>query len=353
MACSKELFGTLENGAKLTKYILTNEHGLKASFTDLGAIWLEMYVPDKNGKFSDVVLGFDAPEKYLDQDVHFGEIVGRNANRIGNATCTIDGITYALVINDNGVNNLHSGPDFLRNRIWDAEVSETEEGTKITFSLFSPDGDQNYPGNADIRVSYTLTNDDALRIDYHMTCDEDTIANFTNHAYFNLAGQESGSAMNQKVWIDADQFTIADQYSIPTGELVPVKGTPMDFTQFKTIADEIDADYEPLKFAKGYDHNWVLNHKEGELSLAAKAKDEASGRIMEVYTDLPGIQFYTGNFLTSMEGKNGAVYNHRQGYCFETQYFPDAVNKPQFASPILKGGDIYQTTTIYQFKTEA
>ena len=255
MAFRKETFGTLENGAVITKYILTNEHGLKAAFTDLGGIWLEMWVPDKHGTLTDVVLGYDEPEKYLHQDAHFGEIVGRNANRIGSATCTIDGITYALVINDNGVNNLHSGPDFLRNRIWDAEVSETENGTKITFSLFSPDGDQNYPGNADIRVSYTLTNADELRIDYHMTCDEDTIANFTNHAYFNLAGQATGSAMHQKVWIDADQFTIADQYSIPTGELVPVKGTPMDFTTLKYIDQDIEADYEPLKFAGGYDHN--------------------------------------------------------------------------------------------------
>ena len=220
MAFSKETFGTLENGAVITKYTLTNKHGLKASFTDLGGIWLEMWVPDKHGTLADVVLGYDEPEKYLHQDAHFGEIVGRNANRISNATCTIDGITYALVINDNGINNLHSGPDFLRDRIWDAEISETEAGTKVTFSLFSPDGDQNYPGNADIRVSYTLTEDDAVRIDYHMTCDEDTIANFTNHAYFNLAGQGSGSALDQKVWIDADQFTLSDQYCVTTGELV-------------------------------------------------------------------------------------------------------------------------------------
>lgn len=353
MAYSKEVFGTLETGATVTKYTLTNEHGLRAAFTDLGGIWLEMWVPDRQGNLADVVLGYEKPETYLHQDTHFGEIVGRNANRIGNATCTIDGITYALVINDNGVNNLHSGPDFLRNRIWDAEVSETEQGTKLTFSLFSPDGDQNYPGNADIRVSYTLTKDDALEITYHMTCDEDTIANFTNHAYFNLAGQGRGSAMNQKVWMDADRFTIADRYSIPTGELVSVKDTPMDFTSFKPISQDIDAAYEPLQFAGGYDHNWVLNHKEGELALSAKAVDEESGRMLEVYTDLPGIQFYTGNFLSPMEGKEKAVYDKRHGYCFETQYFPDAVNKPQFASPILKGGDIYQTTTIYKFKTEA
>lgn len=353
MAFSKETFGTLENGAAVTKYILTNKHGVKAAFTDLGGIWLEMWIPDRQGELADVVLGYDEPKKYLHQDAHFGEIVGRNANRIGGATCTIDDITYALVINDNGINNLHSGPDFFRNRLWDAEISETESGTQILFSLFSPDGDQNYPGNADIRVSYTLTEKDELRIDYQMTCDEDTIANFTNHAYFNLAGQNSGSAMHQKVWIDADQFTIADQYSIPTGELVSVKGTPMDFTSEKYIDQDIEADYEPLKFAGGYDHNWVLNHEEGKLSLSARATDEASGRVLEVYTDLPGIQFYTGNFLPEETGKKNARYGKRHGYCFETQYFPDAINKPQFTSPILKSGDIYKTTTIYKFKTEA
>lgn len=352
MAFSKEAFGTLENGAAVTKYILTNKHGVKAAFTDLGGIWLEMWVPDRQGKLADVVLGYDEPGRYLHQDAHFGEIVGRNANRIGGATCTIDDITYALVINDNGRNNLHSGPDFFRNRLWDAEIRETESGTQILFSLFSPDGDQNYPGNADIRVGYTLTEKDELRIDYQMTCDEDTIANFTNHAYFNLAGQDFGSAMHQKVWIDADQFTIADQYSIPTGELVPVKGTPMDFTSEKYIDQDIEADYEPLKFAGGYDHNWVLNHEEGILALSAKATDEASGRVLEVYTDLPGIQFYTGNFLPKETGKKNSQYDKRHGYCFETQYFPDAINKPQFTSPILKSGDIYKTTTIYKFKTE-
>ncbi len=352
MAFSRETFGTLENGAAVTKYTLTNKHGLKAAFSDLGGIWLEMWAPDREGILADVVLGYDEPGRYRNQDVHFGEIVGRNANRIGGATCTIDDITYALVINDNGINNLHSGPDFFRDRIWDARISETELGTKISFSLFSPDGDQNYPGNADICVSYTMTEEDEIRIDYQMSCDEDTIANFTNHAYFNLAGQNSGSAMHQKVWIDADTFTIADRYSIPTGELVSVKGTPMDFTVEKYIDQDIDAEYEPLKFADGYDHNWVLNHEKGKLSLSATAKDEKSGRILEVYTDLPGIQFYTGNFLPEETGKDHAIYGKRHGYCFETQYFPDAVNKPQFASPILKSGDIYKTTTIYKFKTE-
>lgn len=352
MAWKKEVFGTLESGAQADKYILTNENGVSAAFTNLGGIWLEMLVPDKDGRLEDVLLGYDTVEKCTTQGGHLGEIVGRNANRIGGAAFTLNDVTYALVINSGSRNNLHSGPDYYRDRLWDTEVEETGLGTRITFSLFSPDGDQNYPGNANIAVSYTLTPDNSLRIDYHMVADADTVANFTNHAYFNLAGHASGSAMGQKVWMDADTFTIADAESIPTGELVPVKGTPMDFTTLKTIGQDIEADYEPLKFGGGYDHNWALNHARGELALSAKAVDEASGRVMEVYTDLPGIQFYTANFLKDAAGKGGVVYQPRHGYCFETQYFPDAINKPQFDSPILKAGEEYKTTTIYRFIVE-
>lgn len=348
MGWKKEVFGTLENGAQADKYTLTNDNGLTAVFTNLGGIWLSMIVPDKAGNMGDILLGRDTMDGCLTLSGHLGEIVGRNANRIGDATFTLNGITYALGINSAGRNNLHSGPDYYRNRLWDARVEEIEEGTRLTFSLFSPDGDQGYPGNAEIAVSYTLTKDNGLRLDYRMKADADTVANFTNHAYFNLAGHDSGDVLQQKVWIDADYFTITDKDSIPTGELVPVKGTPMDFTQLKAIGQNIDSDYEPLIFAKGYDHNWVLKHPPGELALSLKAVDENSGRVMEVYTDLPGVQFYTGNMLDGM-GKNGVEYQARQGYCFETQYYPDAVNKPQFPSPFLKAGEEYRTTTIYKF----
>lgn len=349
MAWKKERFGTMENGAEVNKYTLINENGVSAAFTDLGGVWLEMKVPDKNGQMDDVLLGYDTPERVMTGNGHLGEIVGRNANRIGGASFTLNGVTYALVINSGKENNLHSGPDYYRNRLWDAEVEETGLGTRITFSLFSPDGDQNYPGNAEIAVSYTLTPDNSLRLDYQMIADEDTIANFTNHAYFNLAGHKAGRILEQKVWIDADTYTIPDEESIPTGEFVPVKGTPMDFTELKAIGQDIDADYAPLIWAKGFDHNWVLNHQPGELALSAKAVDEGSGRVMEVYTDLPGIQFYTANWLDHEPGKDGAVYPARAAYCFETQYFPDAINKPQFPSPVTKAGEAYRTTTIYHF----
>ncbi len=348
MGWIKEEFGTLENGAQADKYTLTNQNGLSASFTNLGGIWLSMMAPDQKGKLEDVVLGRASVKDYLTLSGHLGEIVGRNANRIGHAAFTLNGITYGLTINSSGRDNLHSGLDYYRCRLWDTKVEDTKKGTKITFSLFSPDGDQGYPGNANIDVSYTLTEDNQVQLDYHMTSDADTIANFTNHAYFNLAGHDSGSVENQKIWIDADYFTVTDKELIPTGELVSVKGTPMDFTQMKPIGQDIHADYEPLVFGKGYDHNWVLNHPAGELALSVKAVDESSGRMMEVYTDLPGVQLYTGNVLDGA-GKDGVEYGFRHGFCLETQHHPDAINKPQFPSPVLKAGEEYHTTTIYRF----
>lgn len=343
------MFGQLLDGQEVFKYTLTNQNGVSASFLDLGGIWHSMIVPGRDGQMADVVLGFDTIPELLNNSCHLGEIVGRNANRIGGAKFSINGTTYQLAAND-GANNLHSGPDFYRNRLWEAEVKETEKGTCLLFKLNSPDGDQGYPGNAEITVSYTLTDQDELCIDYYMTSDQDTIANLTNHSYFNMAGHQSGIAAGQQVWIDADFMTAADAHSIPTGELLPVKGTPMDFTEFKPIGKEIDEDFDQLRYGSGYDHNWALNHQPGMLFLSAKAWDEASGRLMEVYTDLPGIQFYTGNYLEAgMSGKEGAVYGPRHGYCFETQYAPDAVNQPKFQSPILKAGEEYRTTTIYKF----
>lgn len=350
MAWKKEVFGVLPESIHADRYTLTNENGASASFTNLGGIWLTMLAPDRDGRQADVLLGYDTVEKCMTYPGHPGEPVGRNANRIGGASFSLNGTVYELEVNSGGRNNLHSGPDYYRNRLWDAEVDESSLGTRITFSLFSPDGDQGYPGNANITVSYTLMADNSVKIDYHMVADADTVANFTNHAYFNLAGHASGSVEDQTVWIDADTFTASDETSIPTGELVPVRGTPMDFTEAKPIGRDIGADYEALRIGNGYDHNWVLNHPEGELALSAWAYDAKSGRVMEVYTDLPGIQFYTANFLDGEhEGKDGVKYSARGGYCFETQYYPDSINKPQFPSPVLKAGEEYITTTIYHF----
>ena len=352
MAYRKELYGRMPDGSQVDKYTLENENGVTASFLTLGGIWLSMIVPDREGKMEDVVLGYDDLEKNIQNPPHFGAPIGRNANRIGGAAFELNGVTYQLEAN-NGPNNLHSGPDLYHSRIWETEVQETELGTKISFHLDSPHMDQGYPGNASITISYTLAPDNSLQLDYHMVSDMDTIANFTNHAYFNLAGHGHGDITGQKVWIDGDGFTIADETSIPTGEIVRVEGTPMDFRTAKAIGRDIDADYLPLQYAGGYDHNWVLNHPEGELSLAAFAVDEASGRKMEVYTDLPGMQFYTANALKSeFTGKDGVLYGKRGAYCFETQFYPDAINKPNFPSPVLPAAEEYRTTTIYKFDVE-
>jgi aldose 1-epimerase len=349
MAYKKELWGNMPDGSEVYLYTLVNGNGVSASFTDLGAVWVTMTVPDKAGKMTDVVLGFDSVSEYLENPPHFGAPIGRNANRIANARFTINGKEYTLEAN-NGINNLHSGLNLYHSRLWDTQIEETDSGTSIHFSLSSPDGDQGFPGNAEITVTYTLTPDDSLMLSYHMICDQDTVANFTNHSYFNLDGHDGGYAMNQRVWIDADTYTRADQGSIPTGEFTPVKGTPMDFTVMKTIERDLNEDYEALVFGNGYDHNWVLNHPEGEISLCAAAESDKTGIRMEVYTDLPGMQFYTANFLKEgMKGKGSAVYKKRCCYCFETQYYPNAVNIPEFPSPILKAGEEYNTVTIYKF----
>lgn len=348
MAYKKELWGNMPDGREVYLYTLVNRNGVSASFTNLGAVWVNMNVPDRDGNVVDVVLGFDSADEYLINPPHFGAPIGRNANRIAGAKFTINGKDYKLEPN-NGPNNLHSGPDLYQSRLWDSEAEENDLGTSVSFSLFSPDGDQGFPGNANITITYTLTPDNSLDISYHMICDADTVANFTNHCYFNLDGHDGKDTLKQRVWIDADTYTRADEGSIPTGEFTPVKGTPMDFTVMKPIEQDIHEDYEALVFGGGYDHNWVLNHPQGEVSLCAASESDKTGIRMEVYTDLPGIQFYTANFLKNMTGKGGAVYEKRCCYCFETQYYPDSVNKPEFQSPVLKAGEEYKTTTIYKF----
>lgn len=349
MAYRKQVFGEMPDGTPVDIYILTNKNMTEASFISLGGTWVSMKTADREGRVEDVVLGYDSVESYLENPPHLGALVGRSANRIAGGRFALNGQTYQLAVN-NGPNNLHSGPDYYRKRIWDAKAEETEEGSRVTFSLFSPDQDQGYPGNAKIKVSYTLTGNDSVKIEYQMVADQDTIANFTSHGYFNLRGHKAGCILDQKVWIDADTFTDIDDNLIPTGKILPVKGTPMDFTAMKEIGRDLEADYRPLKLAGGYDHNWVLNHRPGTLSLAAKAMDEESGRVMEVYTDLPGLQFYTANFLENdFPGKEGAAYERRSAYCFESQYYPNSVNMPQFPSPVLKAGEKYQTTTVYHF----
>lgn len=348
MAVTKGIFGTTKKGEEAKLYIIENKNGMKAVVSDFGAVLVKLFVKDKKGEWQDVVLGYDTVSGYEENGVYLGATIGRNANRIGGAKFALDGKEYTLDVND-GPNNLHGGFDGYHARMWQAEVKDAQNA--VTFTLNSPDMDQGFPGNAQVKVTYALLEDNTLSLTYDAVADKKTIFNMTNHSYFNLDGQSSDSILEQEVWIDADSFTEADAQSIPTGNILPVEGTPMDFRAYRVIGQDIDADYEPLKFGAGYDHNWVLKNN-GKKQLVAKMRSNASGIIMEVSTDLPGMQLYTGNFLNNEVGKAGKKCARRSAACFETQYFPDAVNHDKFASPVFEAGELYHTVTEYTFLVE-
>ena len=342
----KEFWGKTKDNQDVYTYEICGTGGIRAKFMNYGANLLSLWVPDKNGISADVVLGFASLEDYFTNAPYFGACVAPCGNRIGNARFTLNGKTYDLDKND-GNNNLHSGSHPLLKRIWDVS---TVSDHSITFTYHKKDMDMGFPGNMEISVTFTLTDDNELRIDYCGRSDRDTIFNPTNHSYFNLSGHDSGSVLDHRVWINASRFTMTDAASIPNGTLLEVKGTPMDFTAEKPMAPEVDAPYEQLALAKGYDHNFALDIAEGTVSLAASLYDPASGRKMEVYTDLPGMQLYCGNYIHSGEiGKGSFRYEPRYGVCFETQYFPNAINLPSFSQPVAKAGEDKKTTTIYKF----
>ncbi len=338
-------FGIGKNEEAVALYSFENKNGMVMEVTDFGATLYSLIVPDKDGNLVDVVLGYDSPQGYMGPSgTGFGATIGRNGNRIGKAQFTLNGTLYKLDKNNNG-NNLHSGFDYYHYRKWNVKAV-TENS--ITLSLQSPDGDQGYPGSFDVDVTYTLTDDNELRIEYYGVPDADTIVNMTNHSYFNLDGHASGDILDHKLWVDADAFAATDIELIPTGEIVPVEGTPMDFRSSKKVGKDIKEQYEPLVFGGGYDHNWCLNNR-GEFAKVIELSSDISGITLEVYTDLPGVQIYSGNFLENEIGKQGVVYKHRQGICFETQHYPDAVNHENFPSPIVKKGEEYKTRTSYKF----
>lgn len=351
MSIQKEAFGTAKSGETIYIYTITNDNGMKVGISTFGAVIHSLLVPDQNKQLEDVVLGYDKLESYFDNAPGFGAVIGRNANRIENAEFTLNGIKYPLLKND-GSNNLHSGPDGFQHGVWEASVCDEgdENGQSVILTYHSKDGEQGFPGNFDIAVTYTLTGDNALILCYKGISDADTIVNMTNHCYFNLSGHNSGTVLQQKVWMDADQFTPTDRFSIPTGELRDVAGTPMDFTVLKPIGKDIQSDYEQIVFGNGFDHNWVLKTTKGQVELVARMEDEVSGRRMEVYTDMPGMQFYTANFLDGTEvGKGNTPYLKNAGACFETQFFPDAVHKPHFPQSVLRALEQYHYTTVYKF----
>ena len=343
----RESFGTDGRGNGVELFTLENANGTQAKISTLGATLVSFVRKDKAGILRDVVLGYDEAEAYLENNgYYFGATVGRNANRIADARITIDGTEYALEANS-GSNNLHSGSNGVSHRIWDVDCIE-EDKNCIVLKVFSADLEQGFPGNMTMKVSFTLTEDDALEIEYNAVSDKDTIANFTNHSYFNLGGHDSGAVESQKLKIYAKAFTpLTETTSIPTGEIRPVEGTPLDFTEFKEIGKEIGADYDQLVYARGYDHNFMFDNG-GKCELAAEAVCEETGIHLYAYTDCPGMQLYTANFVEEHKGKGGAVYGERHGFCLEAQYVPDACHNPQFKHPLLKAQETYCSKTVYR-----
>lgn len=342
----KEILGKTLAGEDIIAYTLSNKNGMSAKIMNYGANLLTLNVPDKNGNVADVVLGYEKIEDYFKNDPGFGCCVTPVANRIGGAKFTLNGVEYQLDVNDNE-NNLHSGFSPMHRTIWTlVNVSEQE----ISFTAHKKDMDMGFPGNMDITITYTLSDDNKISIKYDAVSDKDTIFNPTNHSYFNLAGHDSGLVLDQKVWLDADTFTVTTNHLIPTGEIASVKGTPLDFTTEKPLSDGIDdTSFEPIKFAGGFDHNFILNAPSLSTPVATLS-DEKSGRKMEVFTDLPGMQLYSGNFISDGEmGKGNFGYHKRYGVCFESQFYPNAINVPSFPQPVIKAGQKFTTTTAYKF----
>jgi aldose 1-epimerase len=351
MKIDKEAYGEVD-GKPVDLYTLTNANGVEMKVTNYGGIVTSLKVPDKYRNLGDVVLGYDNLQDYVKSNPYFGCIVGRYGNRIGKAKFTLNGVGYTLAKN-NGDNSLHGGIKGFDKVVWDAQAMVGADSVSVEFKYMSKDGEEGFPGNLSVSVTYALTNDDELKIDYLAATDEVTVVNLTHHSYFNLAGAGSGDILGHELMLAADKFTPVDEGLIPTGELRPVAGTPMDFTQPTVIGDRINQDYEQLVFGKGYDHNWVLNSGGGSMALAASVYEPKTGRMMKVYTTEPGMQFYAGNFLDGSNiGKGGKAYEFRNGFCLETQHFPDSPNKPDFPSTVLKPGEEYKTTTIYKFSAK-
>jgi aldose 1-epimerase len=344
---SKADFGKMPNGTKVEIFTLTNEHGLEARITTYGGRVVSLKTPDRNGKMDDIVLGFDTLEGYTDPaEPYFGALIGRYGNRIGHAKFTLDGKEYKLPAND-GANTLHGGPAGFDKVVWTPRQLP-DGGLELTYT--SKDGEEGFPGNLKATVEYHLTAANELKIDYSATTDKDTVVNLTNHSYWNLKGAGSGTILDHLLTLKASRFTPVDAGLIPTGELKAVAGTPFDFSKPTAVGARIEQNDEQLKLGKGYDHNFVLDRSGAGLSLAARVEEPSTGRVMEVETTEPAVQFYTGNFLDGkLKGKGGRVYPQRSALCLETQHYPDSPNKPGFPTTELKPGQTYKTTTVYRF----
>ncbi len=350
MNISKEPFGTTKSDEKVDVYTLTNNKGCTIKITNYGGIVTSLTVPDRTGKLCDIVLGHDNLDGYGNNSPYFGALIGRYGNRIAKGKFTLNGQTYTLATNNN-LNHLHGGDVGFDKVVWQAKEIKQSDAVGLELTYLSKDGEEGYPGNLSVTVKYLWTNKNELKINYEATTDKPTVVNLTNHAYFNLAC--TGDILDHELMINADKFTPVDDGLIPTGELRSVKDTVFDFTKPTAIGARINKDDEQLKFGTGYDHNFVLNNYNGSLKLAATVYEPTTGRVIEVLTTEPGIQFYSGNFLDgTITGKAGVVYKQRTGFCLETQHFPDSPNEPKFPSTVLKPGEKYKTTTVYKFSTK-
>ncbi len=349
MNMTQQPYGAVRQGAYADLFTLTNDRGVTLSFTNYGGIITELHTPDRQGEPGDIVLGYDQLEQYVEKNPFFGCLVGRFANRIAQGKFELNGKTYELARN-NGVNHLHGGTRGFDKVLWATEpfTEPGQVGAKLRYT--SPDGEEGYPGTLQVTVVYVLSEDNQFRIEYEATTDQPTILNLTNHSYFNLAGQ--GDILDHVLMLNADAYTPTDATSIPTGEIEPVAGTPFDFRTPTAIGERIEQDHQQLRFGQGYDHNFVINGRPGDLRLAARVVEPKSGRTLEVHTTQPGVQFYSGNLLPELTGKGGQIYRRRSGFCLETQHFPDAPNQPNFASVVLNPGETYHETTVFTFGTE-
>ncbi len=347
-------YGTTQAGQAVEIFTMTNDHGLRVRFLSYGGIITEIDVPDRTGRAENIALGLRSLHDYETLPGHFGAITGRYANRIGGAQFTLDGQTYHLIAN-NGPNTLHGGPNALDRQVWTVSPLTVPNGVAATLSYVSPDGDQNFPGTLTTRVTYTLTNDDVLQIAYVASTDKDTVVNFTNHSYFNLAGNGSGSAADQLLLVNADRYTPVGPDLIPTGEIAPVGGTPLDFRQLMPIGARLNSAFQQMVYAHGYDHNFVLNKGAGGgMTFAARGYDPRSGRIIDCFTTEPAVQVYTSNGMNgSVVGSSGTTYRQTEAFTLETQHFPDSPNKPNFPTTELKPGQEFHSTTIFRFATDA
>jgi aldose 1-epimerase len=346
----KKVFGQLPDGQKVYLYTLTNDHGMEVDISNYGGIIVSIKVPDKNGRSSDVLLGFDELKGYLHNSPYFGALVGRYANRIANGRFSLNGGEYILTQND-GPNSLHGGRQGFDTRVWQAQEGANAEGQQLRLHYVSKDGEEGYPGEVSVDVTYTLTSHNELRLDYSATTDKNTVINLTSHPYFNLAGQGEGDILSHELVLHASRFTPVDQNLIPTGELREVAGTAFDFRQRRAVGAHINDEDPQLKLARGYDHNFVLDNSKGELALAARVVEPSRGRVLEVLTTEPGIQFYSGNFLDGAITGKRKVYKQRYGLCLEPQHYPDSPNHPSFPSTLLKPEQQYRSTTVFRFST--